>query len=66
MSRVFTTRCPKCGAKENLNLKTMPDLSSVSFTSGKSGRKWTLIMVYLQHEMIVIGGLRGIPPILYI
>ena len=25
MSRVFTTRCPKCGAKENLNLKTMPD-----------------------------------------
>lgn len=25
MSRIFTTKCPKCGAKENLNLKTMPD-----------------------------------------
>lgn len=25
MSRIFTTKCPKCGAKENLNLMTMPN-----------------------------------------
>lgn len=29
MSRVFATECPKCGAKENLNLKTMPDGSPI-------------------------------------